>query len=52
MNQWTPEKVESASGARLLAASDRSSGPKIVTIDSRGPTTDDGLSTSGSESAR
>ncbi len=35
MKQWTPEKVASGSGARLLAASDRSSGPETATIDSR-----------------
>jgi UDP-N-acetylmuramoyl-tripeptide--D-alanyl-D-alanine ligase len=35
MKLWTPEKVACASGARLLAASNRSSAPELVTIDSR-----------------
>ncbi|MFZ1994247.1 MAG: UDP-N-acetylmuramoyl-tripeptide--D-alanyl-D-alanine ligase [Solirubrobacteraceae bacterium] len=35
MKQWTPEKVASASGARLFAASERCDGADLVTIDSR-----------------
>ena len=35
MKQWTPEKVASASGVQLLAASERPGGPELVTIDSR-----------------